>query len=197
VSDGWYYLGSQGHIGPLSLQELKRTLADFPDGKDVLVWHEGFPGWERAGDVPELKARTSLPPQQIGSRRDGEANPKLPLWDTICLSYSAYFHNFWDVLRISWLWLAVAAPLAAIVNWLQFSWMAGVMADMKRGMPASMPLEATVLQNVVSLVFMFAGLSIAVAWHRALFWANILDLAAAMSPPKTCGVTRGWGLRSV
>jgi hypothetical protein len=168
VSDGWYYLGSQGHIGPLSLQELKKTLADFPDGKDVLVWHEGFPGWERAGDVPELKARTSLPPQQIGSRRDGAANPKLPLWDTICLSYSTYSHNFWDVLRISWLWLAVAVPLAAIMNWLRFSSIARVVADTKRGMPISQPIETILLQNATTLVFMLAGGSIAVAWHRRI-----------------------------
>jgi hypothetical protein len=172
VSDGWYYLGSQGHIGPLSLQELKRTLADFPDGKDVLVWHVGFPGWERAGDVPELKARTSLPPQQIGSRRDGEANPKLPLWDTIRLSYSAYFHNFPDVLRISWLWLAVVAPLMGISSWLQFSRMAGMMADLKRGTPpqmlASKPLETMVPVTIAFLVFAFAGVSIAVAWHRRI-----------------------------
>jgi GYF domain 2 len=168
VSDGWYYLGSEGHIGPLGLQELKKTLAEFPDGKDVLVWHEGFAGWERAGDVSELKARTSLPPQQIGSRRDGEANPKLPLWDTICLSYSTYFGNFQDVLRISWVWLAVAAPLAGIMNWLRFSWIAGVVAETKRGMPISLPIETILFQNATTLVFMLAGLSIAVAWHRRI-----------------------------
>jgi hypothetical protein len=168
VSDGWYYLGSEGHIGPLGLQELKRTLAGFRNGKDVLVWREGFSGWERAGDVPELRARTSLPPSQTGSQRDGAANPKLPLWDTIRLSYSSYFHNFTDVLRISWLWLAVVTPLCGIMNWVQFSLMADVIASMKRGMPASKPIETTVLSNVAYLVFIFAGVSIAVAWHRRI-----------------------------
>jgi hypothetical protein len=133
VSDGWYYLGSQGHIGPLSLQELKRTLADFPDGKDVLVWHEGFSGWERAGDVPELDLETLSPPPPAGSRRDGAANPKLPLQDTIGLSYSSYFHNFPDVLRISWLRLAVALLLAGITNWLQFFRFAEVATTINRG----------------------------------------------------------------
>jgi hypothetical protein len=166
VSDGWYYLGSEGHIGPLGLQELKTTLADFQDGNDVLVWREGFPGWKRADDVPELRAKTSLPPSQIGSRRDGAANPKLPLWATICLSYSSYFHNFPDVLRISWLWLAVVTPLVGIANWLQFSWMAGVMAGVKRGPPsqmpndlASRPVGAIVLGNVNGLILILAGLS--------------------------------------
>jgi hypothetical protein len=168
VSDGWYYLGSQGHIGTLSLQELKRTLADFPDGKDVLVWHEGFAGWERAGDVPELRARTSLPPPRIGSRRDRAINPKLPLWDTIRLSYSTYFHNFQDVLRISWLWLAVVAPLMGIMSWLEFSWRVSLAAGMKRGMPPSTPVEMIVLGTITILVFAFASVSIAVAWHRRI-----------------------------
>jgi GYF domain 2 len=168
VSDGWYYLGSQGHVGPFGLQELKRTLADFPDGKDVLVWHEGFPGWERAEDVPELKARTSLPPPRIGSRRDRAANPKLPLWDTIRLSYSTYFQNFPDVLRISWLWLAVATPLMGTAIWLQFSLTFNLAAGMKGGMPPPKPLETTALVTIAILVFTFAGVSIAVAWHRRI-----------------------------
>jgi GYF domain 2 len=134
MSDGGYYLGSEGHIGPLGLQELKRTFAGFQNRKVVLVWRKGFPGWKRADDVPELRARTSLPPSPTGSRRDGAA--KLPLWDTICVSYSSYFQNFPDVLRISWLWLAVVTPLVGIMNWVQFSLMADVMAGMKRGMRA-------------------------------------------------------------
>jgi hypothetical protein len=162
VSDGWYYLGSEGHIGPLGLQELKRTLAGFRNGKDVLVWREGFPGWTRADDVPELRTKMSLSPSQAGSRRDGAA--KLPLWDTICLSYSSYFRNFPDVLRISWLWLAVVTPLWGVVIWLSLSLKATLAAGMKRGAPPSFP----VLITLAILVFTFAGASIAVAWHRRL-----------------------------
>jgi hypothetical protein len=166
VSDDWYYLGSEGHIGPLGLQELKRTLAGFQNGKDVLVWRKGFPGWKKADDVPELRPRTSLPPSPTGGRRNSAA--KLPLWKTIRLSYSSYFLNFPDVLRISWLWLAVVAPLMGIMSWLQFSLMADVIASMKRGTPASKPIETTALSNVANLVFIFAGVSIAVAWHRRI-----------------------------
>jgi GYF domain 2 len=170
MSDGWYYLGAQGHIGPLGLQELKRTLAGFRNGKDVLVWREGFSGWERAGDVPELRPRTSLPPSPTDGRRNGTA--KLPLWKTIRLSYSSYFLNFTDVLRISWLWLAVVAPLMGIMSWLQFSLMADVIASMKRGMPTQMPtskpLETMVPVTIAILFFAFAGVSIAVAWHRRI-----------------------------
>jgi GYF domain 2 len=168
VSDGWYYLGREGHIGPLGLQELKRTLATFRNAKDVLVWHEGFPGWKRAGDVPELRARASLPPSQTGSRRDVVA--KLPLWETIRLSYSSYFHGFPDVLRISWLWLAVVTPLWGMAVWLLFSLKADlVAAGVKRGPPPSIPGGMIVLVTIAVWIFTFAGVSsIAVAWHRRL-----------------------------
>jgi uncharacterized protein DUF4339 len=164
VSDGWYYLSSRGHIGPLSLEELKETLAGFQNRKDVLVWSEGFPNWERAENVPELDVETLVSRPQTGSGRDRAGNPKLPLWDTIRLSYSTYFHNFPDVLRISWLWLAAAG----ILSWLLFSWTAGVTAAMKRGMPPSRPVETIVLVTIAYLVFTFAGASIAVAWHRRI-----------------------------
>jgi len=103
----------------------------------------------------------------------GAAQAKLPLWDTISLSYSTYFRYFPDVLRISWLWLAVAAPLTGIANWGRFSLMAGLIADMKRGIPlptsaqlASGTVEMTVLGSAAGLLSLFAGVSIAVAWHR-------------------------------
>jgi hypothetical protein len=168
VSDGWYYLSSKGHVGPLGLEELKEILAAFQNGKDVLVWNEGLSGWERAGNVRELDLETFSPTPLIASRSDGAANPKLPLSDTIGLSYSSYLHNFPDVLRISWLWLAVALPMAGLTNWLQFSRFAGVMVTINRGMAASKPVELIVLQGVAVPVFIFAGVSIAVAWHRRL-----------------------------
>jgi hypothetical protein len=105
-----------------------------------------------------------LPPSQTGSRRDGAA--KLPLWDTIHLSYSSYFENFSDVLRISWLWLAAVTPLWGAVIWLSFSLKANLAAGMKGGTPPS--VETTMLTPLVILVFTFAGASIAVAWHRRL-----------------------------
>jgi hypothetical protein len=49
---------------------------------------------------------------------------------------------------------------------------AGVTADIKRGMPpqtlASKPIETMVLVTIAVLVFTFAGVSIAVAWHRRI-----------------------------
>jgi hypothetical protein len=164
VSDGWYYLSAEGHVGPLRLEKLKKILATFPNGKDVLVWREGFSGWERAQNIPELDVETLSPPPRTRSQRNGAANPKLPLRDTIGLSYSAYFRNFPDVLRISWLWLAAAG----ILSWLLFSWIAGVMTAMNQGLAASKTAEVTVVQNLMGLADIFAGISIAVAWHRRL-----------------------------
>jgi hypothetical protein len=105
----------------------------------------------------------------------GAASAKLPLWDAICRSYSIYFYNFPEVLRISWLWLVVAVPLLGFSNWLRWSWMAGVMANLKAGLPPQPPApvmsgltEIVTLGYLASLIVIFAGVSIAVAWHRRI-----------------------------
>jgi hypothetical protein len=99
----------------------------------------------------------------------GQSYPKLPLSDTISTSYSTYFHNFVDVLRASWLWLAPAAALMFFASWQQWSWMANVMANASRGLALQLPprpFEMTILGNIANLFVLFAGVSIAVAWHR-------------------------------
>jgi hypothetical protein len=105
----------------------------------------------------------------VADGRSRRPYPKLPLWNTVCLSYSTFFHNFIDALRTSWLWLVVVAPLTGIASWQQWSMMSTVMANAKRGMPPQMPsepLETMVLGNLDNLLLLFAGVSIAVAWHR-------------------------------
>lgn len=101
------------------------------------------------------------------------ANPKLPLWDTICHSYSAYFRGFPNVLRISWIWLVVIAPISGFAGWAQAAWMASFFADMRQKTPAtisaeqlSIPPEMIFLVYGVGLIKLLAGVSIAVAWHR-------------------------------
>jgi hypothetical protein len=96
------------------------------------------------------------------------ANPKLPLWRTISLSYSFYFEHLGDALRICWLWLLIFIPLAGATGWLQMSWFSQAVADMKSGKSPEMPIEWTILENVSTLVALLAGCSIAVAWHRLL-----------------------------
>jgi hypothetical protein len=59
---GWYFDDARGQIGPVSLQELKESLATLAHPEDVLVWCERFSDWRRAGDVPELTEQIAVPP---------------------------------------------------------------------------------------------------------------------------------------
>jgi hypothetical protein len=131
----------------------------------------------------------------------GAANPKLPLWDTICLSYSTYFHNFQDVLRITWLWLVVAALLTGTANWLEFPRMAEIMADLKQGMPAQMPphlasppIETILLGYAATLVLLVAGLSTAVAWHRRIILSEHPGFSGSNVATKNLWRYAGMGL---
>ena len=93
-------------------------------------------------------------------------NPKLPFWQTIGLSYSTYFRHFIDVLQISWLWLLVLAPVTGVASWMQMSWFADAVANMKSGKVSAMPIEMTIPGNISTVVMLLASCSIAVAWHR-------------------------------
>jgi len=99
------------------------------------------------------------------------AYPKLPLWDTVSLSYSSYFRHFIDALRASWLWLLVAAGFTCFASWQQWSWMATAMADLKPGLPPPQmppPTGMAVLLDLDNILMLLAGVSIAVAWHRLM-----------------------------
>ncbi len=105
-----------------------------------------------------------------------EAAPKLPLWDTICLSYSIFFRDFRDVLSICWLWIIVLAPVMTIQSALQWSWIGSAVAQLKAGgvprqsvaLSLRMPLELRLFTYGVGLLVAVAGVSIAVAWHRRI-----------------------------
>ncbi len=101
------------------------------------------------------------------------SKPKLPLWHTICGSYSTYFHDFGDVLRICWLWLVIAVPVTGVSGWTQAKWMADVMSNVNLATsPQINPLKAVPpdgmmgLEPIGGLLMILAGVSIAVAWHR-------------------------------
>ncbi|MDE2331369.1 MAG: hypothetical protein KGK16_11390 [Bradyrhizobium sp.] len=98
----------------------------------------------------------------------GISHPKLPLRQTIRLSYSSYFEHFRDGLRISAFWLAIAAMFDAAMGWMQATWMAHIVEDPRAGPDLTPPVEMTVLDNIGSVVVVFACVSIAVAWHRLL-----------------------------
>lgn len=96
--------------------------------------------------------------------------PKLPFWDAVSLSYSTYFNHFIDALRASWLWLIVAAAFTGFASWQQWSWLAAAMANLKPGLPPAMPksAEISLMMNLDNILLLFAGVSIAVAWHRLM-----------------------------
>jgi hypothetical protein len=62
LSDIWYYADYNGRIGPVTLQQLKETLPRLSEPENVLVWRAGFTDWMRAGEVPEFRGQTSIPP---------------------------------------------------------------------------------------------------------------------------------------
>ncbi len=96
--------------------------------------------------------------------------PKLPFRKTISLAYATFFSHFMDALRASWLWLIVAAVLTAYASWAQWSWIAGALGTLPRGQPprVGLPLQMWGLLQADHIVMIFAGVSIAVAWHRLM-----------------------------
>src|SRR5262245_41801764 len=61
MTDSWYYAHDDQPAGPVSLRDLKRILARFPDGMELLVWRDGFVDWRRAGEVEELVGPGAAP----------------------------------------------------------------------------------------------------------------------------------------
>ena len=100
----------------------------------------------------------------VGTTYSG-VNPKLPLWNAICRSYSMWLHNIPDVLRISWLWLVAVG----LLSWLQFSWLGGAFANASQGVSLqTVPLASRALIYVGGPVWVLASISINVAWYRRI-----------------------------
>jgi hypothetical protein len=98
----------------------------------------------------------------LGAQR--AANPKLPLWDTICSSYSTYFNHITDVLRISWLWLAIAVLSAGV----QRFWIGNAVAVVQPGARPHVPAGPSALESLCNFLLLLGIVSIAVAWHRRM-----------------------------
>jgi hypothetical protein len=72
MRDCWYYSGPDGQVGPIALEQLKKTLATHPSAKDMYIWHDSFPEWVRAGDLVELvaQATTAVQPTEKTTDKD-------------------------------------------------------------------------------------------------------------------------------
>jgi hypothetical protein len=93
---------------------------------------------------------------------------KLPLWQTIRLSYATYFEHFGDGLRIAALWLPPVAILAAIGGWLQAVLLAEFTQNLRPQIDVSQPAHLLMLGYALNLLLSAAAVSNAVAWHRLL-----------------------------
>ena len=64
MPDDWYYADGKGRAGPLTLQQLRETLATFSTAKAgaLLVWRAGFPNWKPAREFVELGGEAPQPP---------------------------------------------------------------------------------------------------------------------------------------
>ncbi len=111
--------------------------------------------------------------------------PKLPLGETISLSYAWFFQKFADVLRISWLWLVLCAILIGSGSWLQFALMAEMFAGAARGpmRPDQLHLPhsagVVLLLSAGWLAMTLGTISIAVAWHRRIILGEQPGLSGA------------------
>lgn len=93
---------------------------------------------------------------------------KLPLWQTVRLSYATFFEHFGDGLRIATLWLPPVAILAAFGGWLQATLLMEVAAIPQVQIDPSQPMHLLMLGYVLNLLLAVAAFSGAVAWHRLL-----------------------------
>jgi hypothetical protein len=93
---------------------------------------------------------------------------KLPLWQTIRLSYATYFEHFGDGLRIIALWLPLVAILAAIGGFMQAVLLAELTASPRPQIDVSQPVHLLLLGDALNLLLTIAAVSSAVAWHRLL-----------------------------
>jgi hypothetical protein len=62
MPDTWHITINGKKVGPLTLQELKATLATFANANDVPVRCDRFAEWKPARDLPELRSQAAPSP---------------------------------------------------------------------------------------------------------------------------------------
>jgi hypothetical protein len=84
---------------------------------------------------------------------------KLPFWRTLGACYVTVARNFWQLVRISWLWLLIMLPVYAAMHWLVWPWTSGAQQQAE----GIIGLATSMLPSFIEIP---ALASIAVAWHR-------------------------------
>ena len=113
---------------------------------------------------------------------------KLPLWQTIRLSYASYFEHFGDGLRIAALWLPPVAILAAIGGFMQAVLLVELTASPRPQIDVSQPVHLLMLGYALNLLLSIAAVSSAVAWHRLL----LLKERPSASAGRNIGTRHFW-----
>jgi hypothetical protein len=54
MRDEWFCSGPQGKVGPLTFEQLKRSLKGDPNANHIFIWHESLPDWVRVCDFRGL-----------------------------------------------------------------------------------------------------------------------------------------------
>jgi hypothetical protein len=54
MRDEWFCSGPQGKVGPLTFEQLKRSLKGNPYANHIFIWHETLPDWVRVCDFRGL-----------------------------------------------------------------------------------------------------------------------------------------------
>ena len=72
MREDWFYSGPEGRFGPISLRELRKTIATHPSGENLYVWREGFVDWVRVGDIKDVLADMAMtpPPAELAESFD-------------------------------------------------------------------------------------------------------------------------------
>ena len=54
MRDEWFCSGPEGKLGPLTFEQLKRSLKGNPYANHIFIWHETLPDWVRVCDFRGL-----------------------------------------------------------------------------------------------------------------------------------------------
>ena len=107
----------------------------------------------------------------MARRRSGSAQDKIPVIATVKFAFTSVFENLADVLRCTWLWIILTAPLLSYVSWLRTSHLATLFGKARNGgHPVSnlLPIDQLPLTVISQLLLFIAVTSVAVAWHRRI-----------------------------
>jgi hypothetical protein len=97
-----------------------------------------------------------------------QAPRKLPVWSTFAKACVLWAKNLPELLRVSWLWLIVYAPVLSLFWWYSLPHLKTSMQAMLAHHPDPTPIVTNLVNLLSELILVPMAASIAVAWHRLL-----------------------------